>query len=96
MSERGEVRVDDVPERSRFEVSVDGAQAGFAEYAIRSGRMVLPHTVVDGSYRGQGLAGELARVALDSARARDLRVVPECSYIADYITKHPEYADLVD
>lgn len=96
MSALGEVRVDDVPERSRFEVTVDGQQAGYAEYSLRSDRMVLPHTVVDNGYRGRGLAGRLAREALDSARARDLKVVPECSYIADYIAKHPEYADLAD
>ena len=47
MSALGEVRVDDVPERSRFEVTVDGQQAGYAEYSLRSDRMVLPHTVVD-------------------------------------------------
>ena len=96
MSALGEVRVDDVPERSRFEVTVDSQQAGYAEYSLRSDRMVLPHTVVENGYRGRGLAGRLAREALDSARARGLKVVPECSYIADYIARHPEYADLTD
>lgn len=87
--------VREVPERSLFEIRVDGERAGRAEYEMRSGRMVLTHTVVDGAHRGRGLAGELAKAALDAARERNLRVVPECSYIADYIAKHPEYADLV-
>ena len=87
--------VREVPEQSLFEIRVDGERAGRAEYELRSGSMVLTHTVVDGAYRGQGLAGQLAKAALDAARERDLRVVPECSYIADYIAQHPEYADLV-
>jgi len=37
----------------------------------------------------------LARGALDSARERGLAVVPSCPFVASYITKHPEYADLV-
>lgn len=90
-----EVQVVRHPERSRFEIVVDGELAGFAQYQHRPGRMVLTHTVVDPARQGQGLAGRLARVALDAARAEGLRVVPECSYIADYIRKHPEYADLV-
>ena len=34
-------------------------------------------------------------VPLDEARSRGLRVVPTCPYVASYIRKHPEYADLV-
>jgi predicted GNAT family acetyltransferase len=33
---------------------------------------------------------------LDDARARDLRVRPDCPFLAQYIDEHPEYADLVD
>lgn len=92
----GDVRVDDRPDEARFEISVDGRLAGFAEYERRPGRMVLTHTEVDDAYTGRGLAGRLARHALDAARAEGVRVNPQCSYIADYIRKHPEYADLVD
>ena len=50
---------------------------------------------VDEAYSGQGHAGTLARSALDDARSRGLSVVPSCPYVASYIEKHPEYADLV-
>lgn len=91
-----DVRVVRHQERDRFEIMVDGAPAGFAEYRRHPGAMVLTHTVVNPARRGQGLAGRLARAALDAARDEGLRVVPQCPYIADYIRKHPEYADLVD
>lgn len=53
------------------------------------------HTEIDRSYRGAGIAGELARAVLDDARSRGLAVYPFCPYISEWIGKHREYADLV-
>lgn len=88
--------VTDASERSRFEVHFDGELAGFAEYRLRSDRIVFTHTEVDDRFQGHGLAGRLARHALDAARAAGLRVTPLCPYIAKWIGEHPEYVDLVD
>lgn len=96
MNDSDDVRVVDDPERSRFEIHTGGELAGHAEYRLRPGRMVLTHTEVDDRFQGRGLAGRLARSALDAARDRELPVTPLCSYIADYIRKHPEYVPLVD
>ena len=96
MNDSDDVRVVDESERSRFEIRAGGELAGHAEYRLPPGRMVLTHTEVDDRFQGRGLAGRLARTALDSARERDLLVTPLCSYIADYIRKHPEYVSIVD
>ncbi|GII86025.1 N-acetyltransferase [Sphaerisporangium siamense] len=89
------VDVADNPEARRYEIRVDGKQAGFADYRLRDDRMVFTHTEIDEEYEGQGLGGTLIRVALDAARDTGLRVVPLCPFVAAYIEKHPEYADLV-
>ncbi len=89
------IEVADAPERSRFEISVDGALAGFAVYRLRPDRIIFVHTEIDDAYAGQGLGGKLARAALDTARARGLAVRPECPFIKGWIAKHPDYADLV-
>ncbi len=91
-----EVQVTDSPERSRFEITVDGHLAGFADYRRREDRVILTHTEIDSAYQGQGLAGRLTGTTLDAIRAEGRRVTPLCPYIANYITKHREYADLVD
>ncbi len=96
MNDSEGVRVVDDPEGSRFEVRVGDELAGHAEYRLRPGRMVLTHTEVDERFQGRGLAGRLARTALDAARDRELQVTPLCPYIADYIRKHPEYVPIVD
>ncbi|MEU7688955.1 N-acetyltransferase [Microbispora hainanensis] len=91
-----DVRVVDNPAASRYEIIVDGVVAGFAQYRLRDGAMVLPHTEVRGEFEGRGLGGALVGGALDAARAAGLRVVPLCSFVAWYIQRHPEYRDLVD
>ncbi len=81
---------------SRYEIVVDGAVAGFAAYVIQHGRVVFTHTVIDDAFEGKGLGSILARTALDDVRASGRRIVPQCPFIAGYIDRHPEYADLVD
>lgn len=90
------VVVADAPDRSRYEITVDGTLAGFADYRERDGRIVITHSEIDDAYQGRGLAGRLTRTALDDIRARGLLVAPLCPYTASYIRKHPEYVDLVD
>ena len=87
--------VADAPERSRFEISVDGALAGFAVYRLAPGRITFVHTEIDEAYAGHGLGGRLARAALDDVRDRGLAVRPDCPFIKGWIAKHPDYADLV-
>jgi uncharacterized protein len=88
--------VQDNPDANRYEIKVDGALAGFAAYHRSPDRIVFTHTEVDDAYEGQGVGSQLARAALDGARHDALRVTPRCEFIAAYIDRHPEYADLVD
>lgn len=92
---QSEVSVADAPERGRFEITVDGQLAGFSEYTLDDGLVTFTHTEVFGEFSGRGLAGTLVATSLDEARRLGLRVRPLCPYVAAYIKRHPEYADLV-
>ncbi len=96
MADEPTVDVTDVVDSTRYEAKVGGELAGFAEYERREGRVIFPHTVVDDAFEGQGVGSTLARAVLDDARARGEKVVPLCPFIAGYIERHDEYADLVD
>lgn len=89
----------DTPDKSRYELHVDDQLVGFIDYRLHHDTggdvIVLVHTEVLPDFSGQGHASTLARSALDDARDRGLSVVPSCPYVAAYIGKHPEYADLV-
>ena len=78
----------------RFETTVDGLLC-VLEYRIDGNILVLCHTEVPAALSGQGIAGALARFALDSARERGMHVVPKCDYVAAWIRRHPDYTDLV-
>ena len=80
---------------NRYEVRVDGEVAGSAHFRITPEAVVFTHTIVKPEYEGHGVGSTLARGALDDVRARGERVVAECPFIAAYIDKHPEYADLL-
>jgi predicted GNAT family acetyltransferase len=56
---------------------------------------VLVHTDVATSAEGKGVGSRLVEGALADIRERGLRVVPICPFVADYIRRHPEHADLV-
>lgn len=80
----------------RYEaVTADDAVAGFAAYQDSGDSIIFPHTVTNPEYRGQGIASQVAKYALDDARSEGKTVVPMCSFFAYYIGEHPEYADLV-
>ena len=75
---------------SRFELTVDGELA-IAEYRIADGAIYFTHTETPWKLQGRGIAGRLIDGALSSAKARGLKIVPRCSYVAAYIAKHPEF-----
>jgi len=81
-------------EAHRFESQVVGLRS-FMNYRRFPDRIVITHTEVPPPLEGHGLAGKLARTALDFAHANQLRVVPLCPYVADYLRKHAEYHDLL-
>ena len=78
----------------RFELEQSGDVA-WLEYSLAGGVLQLIHTEVPPALRGKGIASELARTALEWARANRLKVDVVCPSVAEYLKKHPEYADLV-
>ncbi len=80
---------------ARFTTESEGHLAELG-YRLQDGQLVIEHTGVPAAIGGRGIAGALVKAALEHARSAGLRVVPACSYAAEYIRRHPEYADLVD
>ena len=79
----------------RYELTVDGALAAYAEYNTIKQGLLFTHTEVLPDHEGHGLGSQLARFALDDVRRQGVMAVPVCKFIAGYIRKHPEYLDLV-
>lgn len=86
--------VRDNPAQSRFELDVAGATA-FANYRLTPRAVVITHTETPRALRGRGIASELVEGALQLIRSDGRKVVAGCSFVADYLRKHPEFADLI-
>jgi uncharacterized protein len=78
---------------NRFELDVDGAVA-FANYHLTPQAVIITYTETPRALRGRGIASELVRGALELIRADGRKVIAGCGFVADYLRKHPEFADL--
>ncbi len=79
--------------RHRFETGA-GSLTSFVSYSVDGPVVVFDHTYVPNELRGKGIAAALVRTALTEARARHWKIIPGCSYVAAYLERHPEFADL--
>jgi uncharacterized protein len=82
------------PTLERFEAQVDGHSC-VCEYRLSDGVVSFTHTEVPTALEGRGIAGALVSAALAWVRAEGLQVRPLCSYVAAYMRRHPETADLL-
>lgn len=79
----------------RFLVAVEGHDC-VIDYRRNGAVLTITHTGVPSAIGGRGIAAALTRALLDWAQREQLRVIPQCSYAAVFIQRHPEYAQLLD
>lgn len=84
------------PDRSRYEITVDGEQGGFTAYVDRGQQRIFYHTEISEAFSGRGLGSSLVGAALADVRVAGLRAVPVCPFVKKYVDNHPDAEDLVD
>ncbi|HZP99698.1 MAG TPA: GNAT family N-acetyltransferase [Reyranella sp.] len=77
---------------SRYELDTEHGTA-IAVYRQQGDRLMFVHTETPPPDEGKGIASRLVRAALDDARARGFKIVPACSFVVDFVRRHPEYRD---
>ncbi len=82
------------PEDDRFAAEVDGHRC-VLDYRLADRVMTMTRVYVPPPVEGRGIASRLTRYALDHCREHGFRVVPRCPYVAAWIRRHDDYADLV-
>lgn len=90
------VVVRDDPDSHSYVVDVEGKRVGKTVYHMRQGRHVFVHTEVDDAHEGRGIGSKLVRSALDDVRAKGGKVVVLCPFVTAFMSRHPEYQDLID
>jgi predicted GNAT family acetyltransferase len=78
----------------RFQVVVDGYRCEL-DYTLSGDRMSIVHTGVPSEVGGRGIAAQLTRFAIDTARAAGWKIEPLCSYARVWFERHPEDRDVL-
>ncbi len=77
-----------IVEKHRIYVVDDGEEVGEVTFPERDGVYVINHTYVDDRYRGQGIAAELVRRAVEEIERRGGRVEATCSYALLWLARN--------
>jgi predicted GNAT family acetyltransferase len=81
--------------RGRFFISTELLLAEMTYSRSSDTLVIVDHTFVDPSQRGQGL-GQILMVELIAwARASHTRIMPLCPFAKAQFDKHPEYGDVL-
>jgi predicted GNAT family acetyltransferase len=86
--------VTDVKAKHRVELEEEGGTA-FVTYLLEGETITFTHTIVPEEMEGRGVGSTLVRGALDDARERGLKVVPNCSFVRNFIDRHEDYQALL-
>ncbi|OGU48147.1 MAG: hypothetical protein A2000_16270, partial [Ignavibacteria bacterium GWB2_36_8] len=76
---------------------VESGKESYAKYIMDDSKTInIIKVYVHPDLRNRGLAGKLAKAALEYAKENNLKVIPTCSYADYFIAKNKEYEDLMD
>jgi predicted GNAT family acetyltransferase len=79
---------------TQYEYHIEGHLARLV-YEVQEGVYHLTHTFVPKELGGRGIAGALVKDVFADLEAKGCKVRPACSYIVNYVEKHPEYERLL-
>ncbi len=71
--------------------SPDGAIIAEVTFPAKDGISTIDHTFVDPSLRGQGVAGQLLKLAVENILAQGNKIAATCPYGVAWLDRHPEY-----
>jgi uncharacterized protein len=80
--------------KQKFYIVIDDLESHL-EYVKTNNVLNLNHTYVPSELRGKGIAGKIVKAALTYAEENNLKIIPACSYVTDYVQRHKEYEFLI-
>lgn len=58
-------------------------------------RIIIDHTEVDDSLRGQGVGKKLVKAAVEFARKKNISIIPLCPFAKATFDKNPDLKDVL-
>ena len=89
------LREDPARQRYEFDLDAENGVKAYIDYELDGDTITLTHTIVPPAFEGQGIGAQLVAAVLAEIRRKGLRVVPQCSFVALYIERHPVWHDMI-
>ncbi|ENJ1120200.1 N-acetyltransferase [Listeria monocytogenes] len=78
-----------------YAVNDEGVEVGEVTFVPTGEDMfIIDHTGVDDAARGQGIAQELVKRAVEKAKSEGKKIVPLCPFAKAEFAKKPEYQEV--
>ncbi len=82
--------------KGRFYLEIDGEQKAEMTYTFAGdNKIIIDHTEVDPSLKGQGVGYKLVEAAVTYAREKDIKILPLCPFANAVFKKKKEYSDVL-
>lgn len=83
-------------EKNRFVLYDGDKEIGEMTWSDADGKiMIIDHTYVDSSYRGQKLASQLVLKGVEKARTDNMKIIPLCPFAKKEFDTIPDYHDVL-
>lgn len=83
-------------DRGRFYIEENGERLALMTYSkAGEDKIIIDHTEVDASLKGEGIGKDLVAEGVKYARENSLKIIPQCSFAKAEFEKHSEYADVL-
>lgn len=82
--------------RGRFFIEEGGKRLALMTYS-KAGmdKLIIEHTEVDASLKGEGVGRDLVAEGVKYARENNLKIIPRCSFAKSEFEKNKDYADVL-
>ncbi|MCD2259069.1 GNAT family N-acetyltransferase [Psychroserpens luteolus] len=91
-----DIKHTDTGNKGRFYYEVDGVEKGLMTYShAGADKIIIDHTEVDSSLKGQGVGYRLVEASVDYAREQQIKILPLCPFAAAVFKKRTEYSDVL-
>lgn len=82
--------------QNRFNLYDDSTYIGFVGFRRDGNVLDLQHTIIKEEFSGRGYARALVAIVLERAWGREEHIIPTCSYVVDFLNRHPQYRHLLE
>lgn len=91
-----QVKQEDNGNKGEFYIEVNGSRDALMTYTwAGNDKIIIDHTEVGDSLRGQGVGYKLVEASVSFMREKGIKVIPLCPFAISVFDKKSEYSDVL-